>query len=112
MKRQARKREAKKRPTKYTYRTTLSLDPDLADRLRGFAERERVSETEAARRAVELGLPPLNSHGPGGAGFHARQLLALSGPMANPYQEMAASWRLDRARRQLSEISTFSLDLE
>jgi len=112
MKRPTRKRDRRKRPTKYTYRTTLSLDPNLANRLRKFALQERLSETEAARRAVELGLPPLKLQGPGSAGFHARQLLSLVGPMSNPYQDFAASWRLDRARRQLAEISTFALDLD
>jgi len=105
--------KVRKRPKKFTYRTTLSLDAELSAALADFARAEGIAEPEAARLAITRALAGRRIHASTrGTSRQLDQLRLLSAQLPNPYQDMLARWRLGRTERYLTSIGAFHLELD
>src|SRR5690348_10109098 len=99
------------------HRTTVSLPEGLFWKFQQEVARRRIATTnEAYADAIEQWLltegvprPPL---GTGSASHCAKLIVASIQSFQNPYQDLVASWRLSRTKRQVEGISAFRLDLE
>jgi hypothetical protein len=90
-------------------RTTLSIQGDLADRLRRIAAKNALTPIEAIRAAVQQYAE--FEDGPGAA-MRVPDLLKPIRGLSNHYQVTAASWRLGRTLEQLQGISGGRLQLD
>lgn len=90
---------------KKTVRTTLTLEEPVSKVLQRMAKRRGIPlmslVREAVKRFVDSELAESTLDIPDSA---SQQLTAVVGELANPYQQLVASWRQDRTRRQLSSI--------